>query len=127
MAKKQPPPTTVPKKNSGHFARLARLKEGFATSADGTSIYYKSVGCGLPLVLCNGMWVSTFFWKYFENTFKREFQVITWDYRGHGRSEQPRDKNNVSVAALVEDCHAVCKELKLKKAVFIGHSLGTQV
>jgi len=127
MHKKRQNPTAYTQKNSGRLAQMMRLKEGFTPSRDGTPIYYKSVGWGFPIVLCNGMGVSTFFWKYLENSFKHDFQVITWDYRGHGRSEPPRDKNNVSVAALVEDCHAVCEELKVKKALFIGHSLGTQV
>jgi pimeloyl-ACP methyl ester carboxylesterase len=73
------------------------------------------------------MGVSTFFWKYFENAFKHHFQVITWDYRGHGRSAPPKDPKKVSVEALVEDCKAVCDHLKVKKALFVGHSLGTQV
>jgi pimeloyl-ACP methyl ester carboxylesterase len=115
------------KKNSGTLAQLVRLKEGYAQSFDGTEIYYKSVGLGYPIILCNGMGVSTFFWKYFENDFKHNFQVITWDYRGHGRSAPPIHKKNISVHALVEDCRAVLEELKIKKALFVGHSLGTQV
>lgn len=127
MPKKTPKKTAFSQKNSGRLAQLLRLKEGFTHSPDGTSIYYKSVGLGFPIVLCNGMGVSTFFWKYLETAFKHDFQVITWDYRGHGRSAPPQNKNNVSVAALVEDCRAVCDELKVKKALFVGHSLGTQV
>jgi pimeloyl-ACP methyl ester carboxylesterase len=115
------------RKGSGTLAQLVRLKEGYATSKDGTEIFYKSVGLGYPIVLCNGMGVSTFFWKYFENHFKHNFQVITWDYRGHGRSAPPADKKNVNVHSLVEDCRAVCDELGVKKALFVGHSLGTQV
>jgi pimeloyl-ACP methyl ester carboxylesterase len=115
------------RKNSGTLAQLVRLKEGYTQSFDGTEIYYKSVGLGYPVILCNGMGVSTFFWKYLENDFKHDFQVITWDYRGHGRSAPPINKKNVSVHALVEDCRAVLEELKIKKALFVGHSLGTQV
>jgi pimeloyl-ACP methyl ester carboxylesterase len=109
------------------LAQLVRLREGHAQSFDGTEIYYKSIGRGFPIVLCNGMGVSTFFWKYFETHFKHSCQVITWDYRGHGRSSPPKKKGNVNVRALVEDCKAVCDELNVKKALFIGHSLGTQV
>ncbi len=127
MEKKSPKLRAFSRKNSGTLAQLVRLKEGFAPSVDGTEIYYKSVGLGHPIVLCNGMGVSTFFWKYFENHFKHDFQVITWDYRGHGRSNPPKVKKNVNVNFLVEDCKAVCDELKIKKALFMGHSLGTQV
>ncbi len=114
-------------KNSGRLAQLVSLKEGFVRSQDGTKIYYKSVGKGMPIILCNGMGVSTFFWKYFESHFKHDFRVITWDYRGHGRSKLPVRKKNVSVDFLVQDCMAVCRKLRIKKALFVGHSLGTQV
>lgn len=127
MSKSKGPRKAVTQKNPGKLAQLIRLREGFTKSSDGTAIYYKAVGFGFPIVLCNGMGVSTFFWKYFENAFKNHFQVITWDYRGHGRSAAPKNRDNVSVQALVEDCKAVCDELKVKKALFIGHSLGTQV
>ncbi len=127
MNKKPSKLRAVTQRNSGKLAQLLRLKEGFTRSPDGTALYYKAVGLGFPIVLCNGMGVSTFFWKYFENNFKHHFQVITWDYRGHGRSAPPKNKANISVGALVEDCKAVCDELKVKKALFIGHSLGTQV
>ncbi len=127
MLTRKEPLKAISRKNSGKLAQLVRLREGYTTSSDGTEVYYKSVGLGFPIVLCNGMGVSTFFWKYFENTFKHHFQVITWDYRGHGRSGPPKKKSNVSVEALVQDCKAVCDELKVKKALFIGHSLGTQV
>ncbi len=120
-------PLALTQKNPGKLAQLIRLREGCVQSSDGTDIYYKSVGFGFPILLCNGMGVSTFFWKYLENAFKNHFQVITWDYRGHGRSAPPKDPDNVSVQALVEDCKAVIDELKVKKALFIGHSLGTQV
>lgn len=127
MAKKNPKIKAVTKKNSGTLAQLVRLREGYTESSDGTEIYYKSIGLGYPIILCNGMGVSTFFWKYLENNLKHEFQIITWDYRGHGRSSDPSKKKNVSVHFLVEDCKAVCDELGVKKGLFIGHSLGTQV
>lgn len=127
MAKNPPKKKAFSKKNSGTLAQLVRLREGYTQSFDGTEIYYKSIGRGFPIVLCNGMGVSTFFWKYFENHFKHDFQVITWDYRGHGRSAHPKMKKNTNVLSLVEDCKAVCEELKVKRALFVGHSLGTQV
>ena len=127
MRKKSLSSHALTQKKSGRLARILDSKEGHAVSRDGTRIYYKSVGRGLPIVLCNGMGVSTFFWKYFVNTFKNEFQVVIWDYRGHGHSDLPAHKDNISVEALAEDCIAVCDALKIKSAVFIGHSLGAQV
>lgn len=115
------------RKHGGRLAQLTRLREGHAQNREGLSIYYRSIGLGFPLVLCNGMGVSTFFWKYFEQSFKHEFQVVTWDYRGHGRSSFPDHAQNVSVPALVEDCTAVLDELGIRQAFFIGHSMGVQV
>lgn len=114
-------------KNRGKLAQLVKLKEGFTVSRDGTKIYYKSVGAGFPVVLLNGMGVSTFFWKFLENHFKHDFQVVTWDYRGHGLSEVPAKSKSMKLLSLVEDCKAVVDELDIKPALFIGHSIGTQV
>ncbi|HCU26032.1 MAG TPA: hypothetical protein DF383_13525 [Deltaproteobacteria bacterium] len=127
MSQRKPLARKFSQRNSGKLAQLVRLREGFAASFDSTPIYFKSVGIGYPIVLCNGMGVSTFFWKYFEQAFKHDFQVITWDYRGHGRSGAPKNPENINVHSLVEDCKAVLNELKIKKALFVGHSLGTQV
>ncbi|MBL7684851.1 MAG: alpha/beta hydrolase [Deltaproteobacteria bacterium] len=114
-------------KNPGKLVQLVKTKEGYATSFDGTKIHYRSVGQGTPIICCNGLGVPSFFWKYLENFFKQEFQVIVWDYRGHGNSAAPKKMKDVSVNALVEDCKAVVDALKIKKAVFIGFSLGTQI
>lgn len=114
-------------RNQGKLAQLVRLKEGFTESKDGTKIYYKSVGIGFPILACNGMGVSTFFWKYLENHFKHQFQVITWDYRGHGLSEVPNPRKPVSILSLVEDLKAVVEALEIDQALLIGHSIGTQV
>ncbi len=114
-------------KRRGKLAELVFLKEGKVKSFDGTLIHYKSIGQGLPIVCCNGFGVNTFFWKYLENHFKQNYQVITWDYRGHGNSASPKDLTNASMDALLFDCKAVLNKLKVKKAIFVGFSLGSQI
>jgi pimeloyl-ACP methyl ester carboxylesterase len=59
--------------------------------------------------------------------FRNSHQVVTWDYRGHGKSELKKDAKGYSLSSIVKDCKSVIDELDLKKAVFIGHSLGVQV
>lgn len=103
------------------------MKEGHAISFDGTKIHYRAVGQGIPIVCCNGLGVPSFFWKYFESHFKHRFQVIVWDYRGHGESGSPKKEKNASVDGLIEDCKAVLDALEVKKAILVGFSLGTQV
>ncbi len=107
---------------------LVRLNEGFTKSFDGTKISYRSFGKGTPpLVCCNGLGVGTFFWAYLEKYFRFSQQVVTWDYRGHGKSELLPIPEHYNINALVEDALAVLDRLEIKKGIFIGHSLGTQV
>lgn len=104
-----------------------KLRQGFAASYDNTRIHYRALGRGFPIVVCNGLGVPHSFFKYFEKYFSRDYQVVLPEYRGHGKSDLPEQQENVSVEALVEDCRAALDHLKIKKAVFLGYSLGTQV
>lgn len=111
-------------------AKLSQLisnTEGIVRSFDGTKIWYKSVGRGVPIICCNGLGCSTFYFKYLEAYFKRSHQMITWDYRGHGKSEYPKHRKNHTVGALVKDLKGVMETLKIEKAILIGHSMGTQI
>ncbi|MBI2981606.1 MAG: alpha/beta hydrolase [Deltaproteobacteria bacterium] len=108
--------------------QIRTVKEGYAKSLDGTEIYFHSIGNGkIPIICCNGLGVSTFFWVYLERHFKETFQVVTWDYRGHGKSFLKKNTRNFTLKALTEDLRAVLKALKIKKGIFIGHSMGTQL
>lgn len=107
---------------------MAHQREGFAKGFDGTKISYRSQGSGdPPIVCCNGLGVSTFFWVYFEKQFVSRHQVVTWDYRGHGRSGVKEDPKSYTLASLVRDLRVVIRTLKVQKPILIGHSLGTQV
>ena len=118
----------VSEKRRGKLVALTSIQEGTVSSFDGTKIFYRSVGAGGPPIICfNGLGVSTFFWAYLENLFRRSHQVITWDYRGHGKSELKKNSKNYNIAALVQDAKTVLDALKLKKAIFVGHSLGVQI
>lgn len=109
------------------LTQLSLTHEGYARSFDGTRIWYRSVGKGAPLICCNGLGCSTFYFNYLENYFKRSYQVVTWDYRGHGKSEAARVRKNHNLESLVRDLKTVMNALKIKKAILIGHSMGTQV
>lgn len=106
---------------------LARTTETMATSYDGTKIWCRRVGQGLPIICLNGLGCSTFYFSYVEDYLKRTFQVITWDYRGHGLSEPPRVRKNHTIESLVMDLKAVMDVFNIKAALLIGHSMGTQV
>ncbi len=103
---------------------------GHARTDDGMLIHWRSIGSGPPLVLCNGVGVSTFFWKYLADKLMDRNQVILWDYRGHGRSDRRVDPQtgDVSVRRHARDLLAVLDAAGIDQpAVLIGHSMGCQV
>lgn len=96
-------------------------------SFDGTVIRYSSRGYGVPLITANGVANTTTFWHYFEDYFSKFAQVICWDYRGHGRSDVPRDLDTFKIPCYAEDLLAVMDHAGLDKAILIGFSMGVQV
>ncbi len=111
----------------GKLSILRTNREGIVKSFDGTRLSYQSTGRGKPpVVCCNGLGVGTFFWGYLEEALRSSHQFVTWDYRGHGRSELKQNPKQFTLDALVKDGKAVFDTLKLKKAILVGHSLGVQ-
>lgn len=118
----------ISERAKGKIISLSNLQEGFTESFDGTRLSYRSFGKGEPaIVCCNGLGVSTFFWTYLERAFRNTHRIITWDYRGHGKSELKRNPRTYNLSALVKDCKAVLDRLEIKRAIFVGHSLGVQL
>lgn len=105
------------------------IKTGFARTDDGQELYYRSVGAGPPLVCCNGVGVSTFFFKYIVEHYRDRFQVIVWDYRGHGLSSLPDLATaDLTVGRSARDLYAVLDKLEITEPVVLtGHSMGCQV
>jgi non-heme chloroperoxidase len=93
------------------------------TVKDGTQIYYRDLGKGQPLVFHHGWPLSADDWDpqvmFFLN---KGFRVITHDRRGHGRSSQTFDGNEMDTYAA--DVDALMGHLGVKGAVHIGHSTG---
>ncbi|MBI5486378.1 MAG: alpha/beta hydrolase [Deltaproteobacteria bacterium] len=106
---------------------MAKLSEGFFHSFDGTRIYCNWAGKGLPIVCCDGIACDQYAWKYVFEWFAPTNRVVRWNYRGHGKSDAPADFAHLRIGDLAEDLHGLLDELKLEKAVLLGHSMGTQV
>lgn len=109
---------------------MAQIRSGFCKTDDGHNLFWQATGSGPnTLICCNGVGVSTFFWKYVVQHFSTTHQVVVWDYRGHGRSDRPTDPTSLdlSIPTSARDLGLVMKAVGSKKAVLFGHSMGCQV
>lgn len=90
---------------------------------DGTEIFYKDSGTGQPIVFSHGWPLTADDWDTQMLFFGQHgFRVIAHDRRGHGRSSQTWDGNEMNTYA--DDLAALFESLDLKDAIMVGHSTG---
>ncbi|MBN4077355.1 alpha/beta hydrolase, partial [Sulfobacillus acidophilus] len=66
-------------------------------------------------------------WKYIIEEFKKDHPIVHWHYRGHGQSAVPTNLETMSAEVVARDLKQVLDSLKIKKAIFCGHSMGVQI
>ena len=96
---------------------------GSVTTKDGTEIFYKDWGSGQPVVFSHGWPLNADAWD--DQAFfvaSRGYRAIAHDRRGHGRSSQPWDGNDMDHYA--DDLADLIEALDLHDAVLVGHSTG---
>ena len=92
-------------------------------TTDGTEIFYKDWGAGQPIIFSHGWPLSADAWDAQMLFFgQKGYRVIAHDRRGHGRSAQPWDGNNMDRYA--DDLAELIVNLDLREVVLIGHSTG---
>lgn len=97
-------------------------------AGDGTRLHAEVFGPkdGYPIVLAHGITCAIRVWAYQINDLARDYRVIAYDHRGHGRSGVPTRRTNYGLNFLAADLDAVL-EATLEpgeRAVIAGHSMG---
>jgi len=93
------------------------------TTKDGSQLYYKDWGTGQPIVFSHG-------WPLTSDAFEDQmfflaahgYRVVAHDRRGHGRSSQPWNGNDLD--AYADDLAELVQWLDLQNVVHVGHSTG---
>lgn len=95
----------------------------YLTLRDGTQLYYKDWGSGEPVVFSHGWPLSADAWED-QMLFlaANGYRCIAHDRRGHGRSSQPWDGNDMDTYA--DDLAELVEHLDLRGAIHVGHSTG---
>lgn len=92
---------------------------------DGISLYYTVKGKGIPIVFIHPPVLTSLNFTYQIEELSQEFKVITFDIRGHGRSQYSRPP--VTYPLIVEDIKHLLDHLKIKKAFICGYSTGGSI
>lgn len=93
---------------------------------NGVRIYWEIAGeVGDPLVLVHGSWGDHQNWASVVPALSRSFRVLTYDRRGHSRSERPAGQG--SVRDDVTDLAALLEELRHHPAHVVGNSFGASI
>ena len=93
------------------------------TTRDGTAIYYKDWGTGEPVLFSHGWPLSADAWEsQMVYLASRGYRCIAHDRRGHGRSSQPWNGNDMDTYA--DDLSEIIEALGLNGATLVGHSAG---
>ncbi len=105
------------------------VEHGTFKSFDGVKIAYYTIGNkkGMPVILSNGLGGNIAAWASMIDALKDKYLFITWDYRGLYRSGMPYNMHTLTVPFQTKDLEILLEKLRIKKALFIGWSMGVQI
>ena len=90
-----------------------------------TTISYTDQGKGTAVVLLHGFLENKKMWNAFIPEWSKKFRIITIDLLGHGETECMGYVHSMENNA--DAVHGVLSELRIRKAIFVGHSMGGYV
>jgi pimeloyl-ACP methyl ester carboxylesterase len=92
---------------------------------DTVKLRYTEIGQGTPVILLHGFPLSGAIWTQQQRELGDKFRVIVPDLRGHGTSPAPDGPYEMS--RLARDVFELLNELRIERAVWLGHSMGGYV
>jgi pimeloyl-ACP methyl ester carboxylesterase len=101
------------------------MAEGLIDVGTGVRLHYRRVGSGDPLVLAMGTCASLGMCAPVEAMFAQRYDVVSFDYRGLGKSE--RGDGAMTTASLADDVAGLLDALDIPRAHVLGWSLGSTV
>lgn len=89
------------------------------------NLAYSDTGKGTAIVMLHGFLENSTMWDFFVERYAKKYRVITIDLLGHGETECLGYVHTMEDMA--DAVHAVLHELRIRKAIFMGHSMGGYV
>lgn len=102
-------------------AKIEYMTSGALTYNNG-QIYYEVTGSGEPIVFIHGFTLDNTMWQAQVEFFSKDYQVITYDARGFGKSSLPNGSYDHAT-----DLRALLRHLKIKQAHVVGLSMGGRI
>ncbi len=90
----------------------------------GVYVHHQVAGTGPAVLLTHGFAASSHMYAATVAELSADHTMITWDMRGHGKSDSPSDPAAYSVAASLDDIALILDAAGAGRAVLVGHSLG---
>lgn len=95
------------------------------TTYKNTKISYSDTGKGTAIVLLHGFLENSSMWDFFAAELAKKYRIVTIDLLGHGESECLGYVHSMEDQA--DMVHEILSELRLRKVIFAGHSMGGYV
>ena len=92
---------------------------------NGVRLYYELHGSGEPLALVHGAWVDATAWRFVVPSLAENFRVLSYDRRGHSRSERPATQGSFDEDG--DDLAALLEALELAPAHVVTNSGGGNI
>ena len=106
---------------------LIKKETGYFKSFDETLIYFETRGEGEPLIFIYGIGCPMNHWRKQLKFLSRHYKTIAIDLRGHNKSFRVKNEKSMKLESIAKDIRTLLKIMKIKKAIFLGHSFGVQV